>query len=65
MEKTKDFAVSKFAKELLDVRDNLERAFDHVDKLEELNEEQLSQIKVGVKLTKDVMDSTLQKFKIS
>lgn len=30
---TKDFAISKFAKDLLDVRDNLERATEHIQKI--------------------------------
>ena len=36
MEDGKQFAISKFAKELLDVRDNLALALEHVD-MEKLN----------------------------
>ena len=32
IDSTKDYAISKFAKELLDVRDNLERAKEHIGK---------------------------------
>lgn len=32
IDSTRDFAISKFAKELLDVRDNLERANEHIKK---------------------------------
>ena len=30
IDSTRDFAISKFAKEMLDVRDNLERASEHI-----------------------------------
>ncbi len=33
IDSTREFAISKFAKDLLDVRDNLQRAFEHVNKL--------------------------------
>lgn len=33
IDSTREFAISKFAKELLDVRDNLERADTHIKSL--------------------------------
>ena len=33
IDSTKEFAISKFAKDLLEVRDNLERANEHIKKL--------------------------------
>jgi molecular chaperone GrpE len=33
IDSTKEFAISKFAKDLLDVKDNLERASEHIVKL--------------------------------
>ena len=46
MEDTKQFAISKFAKELLDVRDNLALALEHVD-IEKLKEsEDIDMLKV-------------------
>jgi molecular chaperone GrpE (heat shock protein) len=35
VEKAKEFSISKFAKDLLEVRDNLQRAVDHAEKSEE------------------------------
>ena len=71
IEDTKEFAISKFAKELLDVRDNLERANEHIksidientDDVDELKN-QFSQIKTGVEMTHSIMDKTLNKFKV-
>ena len=46
IEDGKLFAISKFAKELLDVRDNLDLALQHVD-LEKVDEmEEIEQLKV-------------------
>lgn len=66
---TKEFAISKFAKELLDVRDNLELALKHVKTLkidkETPPEELIStldQICKGMEMTNTVMDKTLKKF---
>lgn len=40
IDSTRDYAISKFAKDLLEVRDNLERASDHIKglKIEEQND---------------------------
>ena len=67
----KQFAISKFAKELLDVRDNLELALQHVDmeKVEEsedldLLKEQFKSVVQGQKMTTGVMDKVLKKFNV-
>lgn len=69
IDSTKEFAISKFAKELLDVRDNLDLALNHVRKLnitEETPKEELAryleQIMKGMEMTNTVMDKTLGKF---
>ena len=71
IEDTKEFAISKFAKELLDVRDNLERANEHIKSIDIENtndvdelKKQFSQIKTGVEMTHSIMDKTLNKFKV-
>jgi len=33
IDSTREFAISNFAKDILDVRDNLDRAFEHIKKL--------------------------------
>ena len=39
IDSTKDFAISKFAKDLLDVRDNLERSIDFIKKIDKIGED--------------------------
>ena len=39
VENSKLFAVTKFAKDLLDVRDNLERAHEHVIKVQKTSDD--------------------------
>ncbi|CDW83210.1 protein grpe [Stylonychia lemnae] len=66
---TKEFAITKFAKDLLDVRDNLQLASDHIKKL---NLEEITDIKElkghfeqqqkGMVMTSSVMDNTLKRF---
>lgn len=71
IEDGKQFAISKFAKELLDVRDNLSLALQHVD-LEALEEnEDIEAVKTqfksvvnGQEMTTKVMDKVLGKFDI-
>lgn len=71
IEDGKLFAISKFAKELLDVRDNLELALKHVD-LEKVDEmEDIEPLKVqfksvvkGQEMTTGVMDKVLGKFEV-
>lgn len=72
VENSKLFAITKFAKDLLDVRDNLERAQNHVVKVQSEQEEmkaedykdQVEQIKQGLEMTSSVMDSTFSRFQI-
>lgn len=71
IEQTSDFAITKFAKELLDVRDNLQRATDHFKtlKMEETTDleeikKKFADVQQGMNLTSSVMDSTLRKFKV-
>jgi len=69
IDSTKDFAISKFAKDLLEVRDNLQLALDHLD-LEKINaiesveelKKEFEQVAVGMKMTSQVMDKVLQRF---
>jgi molecular chaperone GrpE len=56
---------------LLDVRDNLERASEHVRKLklEEITDieelkKQFQQVQTGMSMTSTVMDSTLKRFNV-
>ncbi len=49
IDSTKEFAITKFAKDLLDVRDNLERATDFIQK-----------IKIEDKTTADEMRAHLE-----
>ncbi len=46
IDSTRDFAITKFAKELLDVRDNLERANEHIKKQKLDEQAKLEDIKV-------------------
>jgi molecular chaperone GrpE len=69
MDSAKEFAISKFAKELLEVRDNLDRATAYLDEIkldEEADIEQLKkhfkEVALGMNMTSSVMDSTLKKF---
>lgn len=67
----KQFAITKFATELLDVRDNLAFALQHVN-IEKLEEnEDIEQVKTqfknvvqGQKMTTEVMDKVLKKFDV-
>ena len=68
----KQFAISKFAKELLDVRDTLGLALEHVD-LQKIDEnedidslkEQYKNIVKGQEMTTGVMDKVLSKFDVT
>ena len=71
IDSTKDFAISKFAKDLLEVRDNLQLANDHIKKLKiapevDLNElnNQFKQVVIGMEMTSTVMDSCLKRFNV-
>ena len=71
MEESKQFAISKFAKDILEVRDNLALALDHVD-LEKINstedilllKQQFENIVKGQKITTEVMDKILARFDV-
>jgi molecular chaperone GrpE len=72
IEDGKQFAISKFAKELLDVRDSLELALEHCnpDKIKDV--EDIEAIKVqynnickGQEMTSDLMDRILAKFDVT
>lgn len=63
IDSTREYAISKFAKDLLDVRDNLERASEHIKslKIEEQNDiaelkKYFEQIQKGMDMTSHVMD---------
>jgi len=69
IDSTKEFAISKFAKDLLEVRDILEKANEHINKLKiekDMNLEDLStqfdQITKGMAMTSTVMDTVLKRF---
>ena len=72
IEDGKQFAISKFAKELLDVRDNLALALQHVD-LEKLEENddieivktQFKNVVKGQEMTTGIMDKVLGKFDVT
>jgi molecular chaperone GrpE len=71
IEDGKQFAITKFAKELLDVRDSLELALKHC-KLEAMDDiEEVEQIKElyknickGQEMTSEVMDKIFKKFDV-
>lgn len=69
IDSTREFAITKFAKDLLDVRDNIEAASQHVNKLkiEEIKDieelrQQFLQISKGMNMTSHVMDNCLKRF---
>ena len=71
IDEAKTMGISKFAKELLDVRDSLALALQHTDmeKIEEIEDidaikEQLRNIVKGQDMTTKVMDKTLSKFDV-
>ena len=72
MDSTREYAITKFAKDLLDVRDNLELASEHIKKMniaevkdvEELKK-YFEQISKGMGMTSHVMDSCLKRFGVA
>ena len=69
IDSTREFAITKFAKDLLDVRDNLQMGFDFIDKVkvEEIKDveelrKNLVEVKKGMNMTQHVMDSCLKRF---
>ena len=69
IDSTREFAITKFAKDLLDVRDNLQMGYNFVDKikieeiqdLEELKKHFI-EVKKGMNMTQHVMDACLKRF---
>lgn len=69
IDSTREYAISKFAKDLLDVRDNLQMGYDFSEKiklddvkdLEEIKRSFL-EVKKGMNMTQHVMDSCLKRF---
>ncbi len=69
IDSTREFAISKFAKDLLDVRDNLQMGYDFTEKikldeikdLEELKKN-FVEVKKGMNMTQHVMDACLKRF---
>jgi len=72
IDSTREFAITKFAKDLLDVRDNLQMGYDFVDKIkiEEIKDiEELKkhfiEVKKGMNMTEHVMDACLKRFGVA
>lgn len=63
LEDTRKYAVASFAKEILGVSDNFQRALDSVPK-EGANAETLPQLVTGVEATERQLQATLEKFGI-
>lgn len=64
MQKAKDFALQKFAKDLLESVDNFGRALDSVNKDSLASNPDLKQFYDGVDMTKNVFEKTLEKYGI-
>jgi molecular chaperone GrpE len=71
IEKTKSFAISKFAKDLLDVRDSLGLADKHLNMTEGRELSDIDEIKKkfenvaeGMTMTSKIMDHTFQRYGI-
>lgn len=69
IDQTKEFAITKFAKDLVDVRDNIQMADDYIKKInikeasdiEELKKH-FTEIAKGMELTGNTMDACLKRF---
>ncbi len=64
MEDSRRFAVSAFAREMLDVADNLERALDAIDKEEANKNEHLKNLLDGVNMVGNQLERIFGQFKI-
>ncbi|CAI2379982.1 unnamed protein product [Moneuplotes crassus] len=76
IQKAKEFSISKFAKDLISVRDDLQRAYDysiqkhdefggeHTEEEAEKIKKELTDLFQGVKMTNKVFDQTLNRFDI-
>ena len=72
IEDEKSFAITKFAKDLLEVRDAVRMALEHTDREKIEAEEDLKQLKDqfllqldGQVMTAEVMDKVLSRFDVS
>lgn len=68
IENEKTYAITRFAKEIIEVSDNLQRALDNIPSEEKIQEEPfkvLEDMKEGVKMTREVLMGTLMKFEIT
>ena len=71
IEDEKEFAITKFAKDLLEVRDAVRMSLEHTDIEAIKAEEDLQSVKdkyvatmEGQRMTADVMDKCLERFKV-
>ena len=69
IDSTREFAISKFAKDLLDVRDDIQMGYDFakkikVNEIKDLDElkRHFEEIRKGMDMTEHVMDSCLKRF---
>lgn len=71
VDSTREYAITKFAKDLLDVRDNLELASQHIKKINiedthevEVLKKNLTDVVFGMNMTSHVMDQCLKRFHV-
>ena len=68
IESTRGFAISKFAKDMLEIRDNLQMATKYTDIKEEATQEevtkQLKDVGDGVKMTSKQFDNVMKRFNV-
>lgn len=71
VKKAQEFAISKFAKDMLEVRDNLQMAIDHAKKFNKDTETDINNVKGqftnllgGVDMTNSVFDSTMTRHNV-
>ncbi len=61
---TQVFTISRFAKELLSVLDNLRRALNSIDENERKEDEKLNQFAIGIEMTEKEMLKVFERFQI-
>ena len=67
IENQKVYAITKFAKELLEVPDNLQRAIDNIPSKEVLQENPqkvIRELHFGTRATREILQGTLMKFEV-
>jgi len=71
LDSTREFAITKFAKDLLDVRDNLQMATNHIKKIDIEKQQDIEELKrqfleiaKGMDMTSQVMDACLKRFHV-